>query len=290
MGTHQHDHHQHQHGHHQHGHHDDAFDWDAMADRLALDAAIVEPITRQVITELQGSFTHVLDVGCGPGAVAMTIAELAPNATVTALDSSTPLLQRVQARATSAGVAHRLHAVEGDLEHELPPLPAADLVWAGMVLHHVSQPVATLQRLHRQLVPGGTLAMMEFGRAPSVLRDDDPLVTSGTWSRFQAATTASLNERLGLDPVAVDWPALLAVAGFADVTDRNLEAAHPTPPSATVRAWLVPHVERGVEMAGDRLEAGDAAALLAFAATVPHRDDLAVVARRRIVTARRTAD
>ena len=283
MGTHQHGHH---HGHHHHQH-DDAFDWDAMADRLALDAAIVEPITRQVINGLQESFSHVLDVGCGPGAVAITLAELAPNATVTALDSSAPLLQRVQARAASAGVAHRVHTVEGDLEHDLPALPAADLVWAGMVLHHVSQPVATLQRLHHQLVPGGTLAMMEFGRAPSVLPADDPLVTSGTWSRFQAATTASLNERLGLDPVAVDWPGLLAVAGFSDVTDRNLEAVHPTPPSATVRDWLVPHLERGVEMAGERLDADDAAALLAFAAAVPHRDDLAVVARRRIVTARR---
>lgn len=260
-----------------------------MADRLDLDAAIVEPITRQVIGDLGGPFTHVLDVGCGPGAVAVTIANLLPHAAVTALDSSAPLLLRVRARAEQAGVAARLHTVEGDLDAPLPSLPAADLVWAGMVLHHVHQPVATLQRLHAQLRPGGTLAMMEFGRTPSVLPDDDPLVASGTWQRFQTATTAALNERLGLDPVTVDWPALLAVAGFVDVLDRDLEAAHPSPPSATVRAWLVPHVERGVEMAGDRLSVDDAHALRRFAADVPHRDDLAVVARRRIVVARRPA-
>ena len=261
-----------------------------MADRLELDAAIVEPITRQVISELPGPFTHVLDVGCGPGAVAMILAELVPDASVTALDSSAPLLRRVRAHADRAGIAHRVQTVEGDLEHDLPSLPPADLVWAGMVLHHVGQPVATLQRLHRQLTPGGTLAMMEFGRTPTVLPDHDPLVTSGVWARFQAATTASLDERLGLDPVAIDWPAFLAVAGFVDVIDRGLEAVHPVPPTDTVRAWLVPHVERGVEMAGDRLDGADAAALLAFAAEVPMRDDLTVVARRRIVTARRPHD
>jgi SAM-dependent methyltransferase len=277
----------HDHGHHHHHHHDDGFDWDAMADRLELDAAIVEPITRQVIAELGGSFTDVLDVGCGPGAVAVTLATLQPAATVTALDSSAPLLHRVRARAEQAGVASRVHTVEGDLDAPLPTLPSSDLVWAGMVLHHVHQPVATLQRLHGQLRPGGTLAMMEFGRTPSVLPDDDPLVTSGTWHRFQTATTAALNERLGLDPVAVDWPALLAVAGFVDVVDRHLEAAHPAPPSATVRTWLAPHVERGVEMAGDRLGHDDIQALLRLAAEVPHRDDLGVVARRRIVVARR---
>lgn len=260
-----------------------------MADRLDLDAAIVEPITRAVIADLAEPITQVLDVGCGPGAVALTIAALLPNASVTALDSSAPLLTRVRHRAEAEGVAHRIHTVEGDLDHELPTLPSADLLWAGMVLHHVTQPVATLQRLHRRLRPGGTLAMMEFGRSPSVLPADDPLIASGTWSRFQAATTAALNDRLGLDPVAIDWPALLAVAGFVDIDDRDLEATHPTPPSSTVRAWLVPHVERGVEMAGDRLDATDADALRAFAAQVPHRDDLAVVARRRIVVARRPA-
>lgn len=285
MGTREHGH---QHGHHHH-HHDDGFDWDAMADRLDLDAAIVAPITHQVIGELDDAITDVLDVGCGPGAVALALADLLPAATITALDSSAPLLARVQARAEQAGLAARVHTVAGDLDGPLPPLPEVDLVWAGMVLHHVHQPVATLQRLHAQLRPGGTLAMMEFGRTPSVLPDDDPLVTTGTWQRFQTATTAALDERLGLDPVTVDWPALLAVAGFVDVLDRGLEAVHPTPPSAVVRAWLVPHVERGVEMAGDRLSPDDAQALIRFAAEVPHRDDLAVVARRRIVVARRPA-
>jgi hypothetical protein len=43
-------------------------------------------------------------------------------------------------------------------------------------------------------------------------------------------------------------------------------------------------------MAGDRLGGADAEALREFAAQVPHRDDLAVVARRRIVVAHRPAD
>jgi hypothetical protein len=115
----------------------------------------------------------------------------------------------------------------------------------------------------------------------------DALRESGTWSRFQAATTASLNERLGLDPVAIDWPAMLAGAGFVDIVDQGMAAHHPSPVDDTGRAWLTKHLGRGLEMAGDRLSGDDVEALSALLHDIPHRDDLFVHAERRVVTARR---
>jgi SAM-dependent methyltransferase len=258
-----------------------------MAGRLELDAAITEPIVHEVLAELTASVRQVLDVGCGPGAVTIAIARALPDSHVTALDASEALLDHVARSAHDAGVGDRVDTVPGDLDTDLPALPQADLVWAGMVLHHVTDPTATLQRLHDALVPGGTLVMIEFGDPPSVLPDDAPLLLDGTWPRFQAATASVLTERLGLDPVLVDWPTHLHSAGFVDITDRGREAVHPAPLGEVARSWLVAHLEGGVRMATERLDDHDAAGILELAASVPDRTDLTVRARRRVVIARR---
>lgn len=255
----QHDHGVHEHGHehqgHRHHHHGDDFDWEALADSLELDAAITLPIVDEVVhTSVPDGAAVLVDVGCGPGVVA-------------------------------AGLGDRVRTVLGDLEQPLPTIGPADLVWASMVVHHVADPVAALSALRRVLRPGGTLVMIEFGSPPEVLSPDDPLVLAGAWQRFEAATAASLRERLGLDPVEVDWPALLAAAGYTDVVDTGRTAVHRSPLGPTARAWLVQHVRRGIEMAGDRVAAVDVAALNAFADSVPSRDDLTVRAHRRVITA-----
>jgi SAM-dependent methyltransferase len=279
------------HQHHQHEPPDD-FDWEAMADSLELDAAITMPIVHDIVhTGTQHvdwtAIAHVLDIGCGPGAVAVALSRHAPSARITALDSSTPLLGRVRHRAAELGLDDRIWTISADLDAPLPSLPVADVIWASMVLHHVADPGATLTRVLDQLAPGGTLVMVEFGNGPTVLASDDPLQASGVWTRFQAATTASLNERLGLDPVVIDWPKLLCDVGFGDVTDAGMAADHPSPLGDTGRAWLAKHLRRGVEMAGDRLTAGDAGALTTLADDIPHRDDLFVHAERRVLVARR---
>jgi SAM-dependent methyltransferase len=281
----EHGHGHHEHGHHQHGH---DFDWEAMAERLELDAAITAPIVDQVLAGLDSAaIGTVLDVGCGPGAVAVQLARLLPDAHVTALDSNAALLHRAEHHAQRAGVSHRVRTVVGDLATELPDGGPVDLVWAGMVLHHVADPAAVLRRLLAVLRPGGTLVMVEFGDVPLVLPADDALVADGTWQRFQAATTASLNERLGLDPVAIDWSERLRVAGFTDVTDGGVVAAHPAPLDHLPRTWLTRHVRAGLEMAANRLTDPDASRLRRFADDAATRDDLFVHAARRVLTARR---
>jgi ubiquinone/menaquinone biosynthesis C-methylase UbiE len=271
-----------------HGHHHpaDGFDWEAMADRLELDAAITEPIVLAVIPTVDGPVEHVLDVGSGPGAVALTLALGLPGAEVIAMDSSAALLHRAHHRAVQHGVTDRLLTLEGDLDDVLPPTGPMDLVWASMVLHHVADPVAALRRLRERLRRDGTLVMVEFGDPPNVLPDGDPLLTSGAWQRFRHATAATLTERLGLDPVSVDWPALLAEAGFDDITDDMRTALHPTPLVPVAQHWLEAHVAGGLVMAAGRIDDRDVAALEAFAREVPHRTDLAVTATRRVLTAR----
>jgi ubiquinone/menaquinone biosynthesis C-methylase UbiE len=280
--------HQHEHSPHHHHQDSDDFDWESMADGLELDAAVTLPIAHDVLATLDlRTAAHVLDVGCGPGVVSLTLAQHAPVARVTALDSSAALLARVRQRAMAAGLDDRIWTIAADLDAPLPTLPTADLIWASMVLHHVTDPDTTLGHLLSQLQPGGVLVMVEFGNVPTVLPPGDPLLVDGTWVRFQAATTAALNERLGLDPVTVDWPTLLRRAGFTDVTDSGMVAEHASPLRELPRHWLVKHLRRGLDMTTGLLSADDHAALDRLADDVPTRDDLFVRAERRVLIARR---
>ncbi len=263
-----------------------------MAERLELDAALVLPIVDQTVAQLADRVdwthvAHVMDVGCGPGVVTAALAAHAPNAQLLALDSSAPLLARVTARARDLELGDRVHVLLADMEAGLPDLPALDVIWAGMVVHHVADPVAVLQDLWSHLRPGGTLVMVEFGDSPVILPADDPVVTSGAWARADAAAAAALSERLGLDPLTVDWPALLATAGFEQITDAVLTARHDAPLDPATRAWLVQHLERTVEWVGERVDERDRAALASLAESAAARDDLVAHAQRRVVTARR---
>ncbi len=283
-------HHSHHHAH-QHGHqHDDGFDWEAMADSLELDGTIVLPLVADIAKDLSARIEwrrvrHVLDVGCGPGVATIALAGQAPNARVTALDTSAPLLTRVQARAKS--LDGRVATVQADLDGDLPDLEPADVVWASMVLHHVADPAATLARLRDCLIAGGTLAMVEFAGPPAVLPADDPMLYEGAWSRLEAAAAAVLRERLGLDPWTLDWPSMLADAGFTDISERTRAAYHPAPLTTDTRRWIAKHVNRGLSMAADRLPAADVAPLQELADSAPNRRDLFVRAERRVLIASR---
>ena len=266
-----------------------------MADKLEVDGAFVLPLVVSVVADLAATgieasaIGHVVDVGCGPGVVTCALAGHFPSATVTGVDSAPELLARLRRRAAESGLHDRVQAVAGDLEHDLPPLDPADLVWASMVLHHVDDPPATLRRLGRLLRPGGTLVMVEFGGDPSVLPDDDPLVAGGAWRRLEDAATASLAHRLDPGMIGHDWPAELAAAGLTDAADRVVPFRYEAPLDDLPRRWLVRHVRRGIGMADDALSPVDAAALGAFADAVEtgERTDPFVVAERRVLTARR---
>ena len=215
---------------------------------------------------------HVVDVGCGPGVVTCALAERFPAARVTGIDSAPELLGRLRNRALDAGLAGRVDGVAADLDHDLPQLPPADLVWASMVVHHVAEPVATLRRLGRLLRPGGTLVVVEFGGDPKVLHDGDPIVAGGAWARLEAGARASLVERLGRDVFSRDWPRDLRRAGLADVTDELVTFGYAAPLDELRRRWLVRHVRRGLGMAGEALRHGDVEMLDAFARAVEKRE------------------
>lgn len=98
---------------------------------------------------------EILDVGSGPGRLAVLLAKMDPRVDVTGVDISPEMVAKASRRAAKAGLAERVHFAEGEVES----LPFADDRFAAVVstfsLHHWSYPVGGLQEIHRVLKPGG---------------------------------------------------------------------------------------------------------------------------------------
>lgn len=103
-----------------------------------------------------GLGTRLLDVGTGPGFVAVAAAEL--GADVTAVDQSAAMVRIAE----SFGV----RAVEANVESLPFPGGAFDAVVAGYLLNHLPRPQAAVAELARVLAAGGRLAMTVWD-APS---------------------------------------------------------------------------------------------------------------------------
>jgi release factor glutamine methyltransferase len=105
--------------------------------RVSSDVLIPRPETEHLVIEAldllkapgkANSTTRIADVGAGSGAIAISIARHAPQATVTAIDISPAALAIARLNAADHGVADRITFLEGDLLEPLPPSPTLDIV------------------------------------------------------------------------------------------------------------------------------------------------------------------
>ncbi len=97
----------------------------------------------------------VLDVGCGPGHLAIRLAALNPELRVTGLDISPAMVERAVWHARQSGLADRVRFQVGDVQAMPFPEGQFDLVVSTFSLHHWEDPVRGLAEIHRVLRPGG---------------------------------------------------------------------------------------------------------------------------------------
>ncbi|MFC7758166.1 methyltransferase domain-containing protein [Catellatospora bangladeshensis] len=231
--------------------------------------AVIWSVLRGELAGQDGRPLSVVDVGGGTGGFAVPLAEAGH--TVTVVDPSPDALASLLRRATDAGVADRVHALQGDADSlgDLVPPAAADLVLCHAVLEVVDDPAAVAQALHDALRPGGAASVLVANRAAAVLSR----ATAGQWQAATdllhdpAARTAgrdTARRRFDLDTAGE----LLSGAGL------QVEQTH----GVRVVADLVPGV----------IADADPESLLAFelaaAALPPYRDvatQLHLLARRR---------
>jgi SAM-dependent methyltransferase len=286
--------HDHHHDHH-HSHDAADFDWPAMAESLDLDGEVLHEYLSGAIDWVcqqagDRDVRHILDFGAGTGNASLALARRYPQARVTAVDGSGPLLGHLTAKARDLGLADRISTVEADLDGDWPVLEPADLAWSSNALHHLADPGRALREILARLRPGGLVAVAEMTGTLRFLPDDLGVGQPGLEAR-----AAALQDQLRaaeLPFLGADWAPLISAAGFTDVTGRAFEIKLDPPLPANAGRFAQHWLRRIRGLADDRLSAGDLATLDVLTAddgpaSVRQRADLAIRGGRTVWTGRR---
>jgi SAM-dependent methyltransferase len=117
---------------------------------------LYRPAQRRLATEVHKALPAdarlVIDVGCGPGWLAIELARQRPKLHVVAVDLSRMMAQicRFNARGQGNVDVRRENAASMSLEND-----AADMIVSAESMHHWRDPVSILDEFHRVLRPGG---------------------------------------------------------------------------------------------------------------------------------------
>jgi release factor glutamine methyltransferase len=147
---------------------------------------------------------HVLDVGTGTGAIALSIAHEHPGAQVIAFDVSPDALALARENAEAAGLAERVRFVEGDL-HEGLGADSYDLIVSNPP-YVTEEEMEVVQPEIRDWEPrvalvGGTHTRAVAEAARDALRPNGYLILEVADER--ASDAAALLEELGYDDVRI---------------------------------------------------------------------------------------
>jgi len=157
---------------------------------------------------------HVLDVGCGTGEDARTLAGLVPGAAVVGLDASERKIAEAQAR--TLGLPRPVEFRVGDAGR----LPFEDAVFdacrADKVLHHLEEPCRALAEMVRVARPGARIVVSDADYETLVVAAPDPALTRRILHAFC--------DGLPHGWIGRELRALFRESGLTDVTVRPYTA------------------------------------------------------------------
>jgi len=133
----------------------------------ALDNTFVDQMLS--LTAHKGALAGMLlDVGCGPGNIALKIVRRCPGTLIVGLDRSANMVKAARQAAEAAGLEDRVHFQIGNADQ----IPFADgtfdMVISNSVLHHLSDPARVFNEMCRVAKPEGAVFVRDL-RRPSRL-------------------------------------------------------------------------------------------------------------------------
>lgn len=141
-----------------------AFDLPSAGAYDALVASALDGFYDRVAGEVAAALPggRLLEVGSGPGRLAVRLAGIAPNLAVTGVDISPEMVGLAARRAEEAGLDERVRFEVGDVV----ALPFEDASFDGVVstlsLHHWPDAARGLSEIHRVLRPGGEARLYDL--------------------------------------------------------------------------------------------------------------------------------
>lgn len=108
---------------------------------------------------------HVLDLGCGPGDIALRFAAAHPRCTVHGVDGSTAMLACAEiCHRRHPGLCDRVRLFHGRLPGCALPLERYDAVISNSLLHHLPDPAVFWDSVNRWAAPGAPVFVVDLRR------------------------------------------------------------------------------------------------------------------------------
>lgn len=196
-----------------------ASEWDSNPGRVHM----AQKVARAMLAALAPSREeHALEFGAGTGLVTLLMAPRLAH--VTALDSSTAMLDVLQQKCVRKGLT-QVETIVGTVPEQLPDAQY-DLVYSSMTLHHVEDVPALLKSLADRVKPGGRVALADLDAEDGGFHGDDAKgvvhhgfertmfdgwLRDAGFSNVQFSTTFTA-QRESDDGSARDYPTFLATA------------------------------------------------------------------------------
>ena len=192
-------------------------DGDVATDRLAVVASVFEPTSRRLMASAPRHAGRAVDLGCGPGHTTRLLADVTGARATVGLDASERFIDR--ARSTHGAADPSLTFAVHDATRVPLPGGPADVVHARLLLAHLPDPPALVERWRSALQPGGALLRDEVAAIdppPGVLRDYLALATALVAAGGADMYAGRLLEPLGGEAVAhpVDAPVAARMFGM----------------------------------------------------------------------------
>lgn len=135
----------------------------ANADFSTSNQLYVDSLVRDFPTHLR----DVVDIGCGPADVVIRLANAAPQARITAIDGSGPMIALGTAAARAAGVSDRLTLLHARIPGPPSEAHAFDAVLSKDLLHHLPDPQVLWREVERLGRRGAVVYVMDLVRPES---------------------------------------------------------------------------------------------------------------------------
>jgi SAM-dependent methyltransferase len=166
------------------------------------------------------------DLGCGPGHIALWLAEqVGPAGYVAGLDRAALFVKLARTAATRHRF-HHTHFVEADISASPLLAPSFNLVYSRCLLSHLPHPLSALRQMARLAKPGGWLVVEDIDCGTNCSHPESSA------RRRHLALYQAIVQHHGGDPLlGRKLPRLFRAAGLTDI---HVEIVAPTEPLAAV--------------------------------------------------------